>query len=468
VFVARVTSAALLGFLPPQHAPALAALRFAATPGILGFVAALCCASCMIFGLAPALRLGRGTDASRLRVGASTGHQASRWMSRTLVVAQVAMCTLLLMLAGVFLRTLGNLRGQDTGYREGRLMVADVWAPREDAEDRRDQLIEDLRGRIALLPGVEVASFSNAGQLSGSGIEFRIGFPDRPWHAEDAPLVFEQRITPGFLSAMGTILIAGRDFTTADDARGRPVAVVNRAFASRFFPGVDPVGRRFFRSDGRQTRDEMEIVGVVQSSKWVNLRDESPAMYYRPYAQMGGSPRVRFAIRANGDLEALAAAIKSTAPSVDRDMTVENVVPFSVIVDRTLVVERLVAQVSSAFGLLALATAGVGLYGLLAYGVARRRREIGVRMALGATAGAVEWMILGESLALFGCGCAIGVPLALVANRQASSMLYGLTPGDPLTVVLALVTLGVVTAAASYVPARRAATIDPMLALRDE
>ena len=157
-----------------------------------------------------------------------------------------------------------------------------------------------------------------------------------------------------------------------------------------------------------------------------------------------------------------------TAQSIDRQIRLSNVVPFREIVDRTLVIERLVASVSAAFGVLALTIAGVGLYGVLAYGVTRRRREIGVRIAIGASPGSVEWMILRESLVLFAAGCAIGVPAAILVNRQLSSMLFGLSPQDPGTVAAALVTLAVATVAASYLPARRAASIDPMLALREE
>ena len=468
VVLARWMSAALLSFLPADQAPALAHLTFDMDLTVLGFAGALSCLTCALFGLAPALRTTRAEGAPALRVGAGTGQRHRNWTSRGLVVSQVVMCTLLLMLAGVFLRSLNNLRGQETGYREDQLLVADVAPPRELPEARRDQMIEELRARIAALPGVEVAAFSHLGQMSGGAFEYRIGFPGRSYGEADAPIAIEQRTSPGFLMAMGTSFIAGRDLTDADGAQSTLVAIVNEAFAARFLPGNNPIGQRFYQVGGSRSRQLMEIVGIVKDSKWVNLRDDAPAMYYRPYAQQGGTPAVRLAIRTSGDLETLAAAVAQTAQSIDRQIRLSNVVPFREIVDRTLVIERLVANVSAAFGVLALTIAGVGLYGVLAYGVTRRRREIGVRIAIGASPGAVEWMILRESLALFAAGILIGVPAAIMVNRQLSSMLFGLSPQDPGTVAAALLTLGLATVAASYLPARRAASIDPMLALREE
>jgi len=468
VIAARWMSAALLSFLPPEHAPALTHLTFETNLQVLGFAALLSCLTCLLFGLAPALRTTYAEGAPALRVGAGTGQRTRGWMSRSLIVSQVVMCTLLLMLAGVFLRSLQNLRGQDTGYQEDRLLVSDVEPPREFSEDRRDQLIEELRARVAALPGVQIAAFSHIGQLSGGALEYRIGFPGRVYREGEVPLVIEQRISPGFLTAMGTALTAGRDLTDADGPRSTPVAIVNEAFASRFLPGVNPLGQRFFQESGSRSRELMEIVGVVKNSKWVNLRADAPPMYYRPYQQQGGSPVVRLAIRTSGDLETLAAGLRQTAQSIDRRIRLSHVVPFGEIVNSTLVIERLVAHVSAAFGVLALMIAAVGLYGVLAYGVTRRRREIGVRIAIGASPGSVEWMILRESLVLFGIGCLIGVPAAILVNRQLSSMLFGLSPQDPGTVASALVTLAIATVAASYLPARRAASIDPMLALREE
>jgi len=373
-----------------------------------------------------------------------------------------------LTIAGVFLRSLQNLRGQEAGYREEQLLVADVEPPRDYPEDRRDQLIEELRTRAAALPGVEIAAFSHVGQLSGGAFEYRIGFPGRPSSEGGETLAIEQRISPGFLKAMGTQFIAGGDVVPSDDARSTLVAIVNESFARQFLSGRNPIGARFSRDSGSRSGELMEVVGVVNDSKWVNLRADAPAMYYRPYAQMGGSPVVRFAIRTSGDPGALARGLIQAAHAIDRRIVLRNVVPFREIVNRTLVIERLVAQVSAAFSLLALLVAAVGLYGVLEYSVVRRRREIGVRLAVGAPPRAVEWMILRESLTLLACGVAIGVPAAMVVTRLVSSMLFGLSPQDPGSVAAALTVLTIATLAAAYVPARRAASIDPILTLREQ
>lgn len=269
-------------------------------------------------------------------------------------------------------------------------------------------------------------------------------------------------------ASMGTPLIAGREFMPSDDERAPLVAIVNESFARRFLAGKDPIGTRFFREGGSRAGELMQIVGVVKDSKWVNLRDDSSAMYYRPYRQMGGTPVVRLAVRTSGDPEPVSRDLLRVAQSIDRRIALSNVVPFREIVNRTLVVERLVAQVFTGFGMLALLIAAVGLYGVLAYSVARRRREIGLRIAVGAQPATIEIMFLTESLTLVALGIAIGIPVAIVVTRVVSSMLFGLSPQDPASIGAALAALTLVTVAAAYLPARTAARTDPLFALREE
>jgi predicted permease len=461
-------SAALLGFLPADQAMALPNLRFDLNPKVLTFAIALSCLTCLMFGLLPALRATRRQAAVDLRSRTNPGSRERTWLSRGLLVGQVVLCTALLTLSGVFLHTLQKLRGQDSGYSEEHLLVADVQPPRQVAEAERDRLIEAFRARVATLPSVEAAAFSHVGQLSGSGIEYRIGFPDRPVPEADQPVVFEQRMSPGFLRTMGTLFLSGRDFADSDDEHAPLVTIVNDAFVRRFFPDRNPIGARFFRSGGTNSNDPLEIVGVVKDTKWVNLRDESPAMYYRPYRQMGGSPVVRLVVRTSGEPADLAGQLLPVARGVDPRLTLTNVMPFRDVVNRTLVVERLTANVSTACGLLALVIAAVGLYGVLAYSVVRRRREIGVRIAVGAAPGTVEWMFLRESLTWLAVGLALGLPLAFVATHGVSSMLFGLGSRDPLSVFGAVTALTIATVAAAYVPAHRASRVDPVRALRED
>jgi predicted permease len=468
VGVASWVSAALLSFLPSSQAPALGTLTFQLNWPVLAFTLVLSAVTCVLFGLWPALRATRLDEAVRLRSGAGASQPSRGWTSRGLVICQVALCVLLLMVAIVFVRSLQNLRGQDAGYRADRLLVADVGGPIDYPEERRDQLVDELRSRLGALPGVEAVAYSHHGQLSGGAFEYVLGFPGRVETPHERLVAIEQRVTPGFFGAMGTRLVAGRDVSATDTASSTPVAIVNEAFVAQFFSGVNPIGRRFYQEGGSRARQPMEVIGVVSNAKWVSLRDDAPAMYYRPYAQQSGSPVVRLAVRATSDVDLVAGALRQIAQSIDRRMTVGNVMPFDEVVDRTLVVERLVAQVSTAFGALALAIAALGLYGVLAYSVARRRREIGVRIAVGASPGVVERMILRESLTLFAVGCTIGIPLAIAITRRLSSMLFELSPQDPLAVVVSIGTLGLATTAASYFPARRAAATDPTYALRAE
>ena len=465
--VAAWISGALLAFLPPDDAAALPNLRFTLDAAALGFAALLTCGTCLLFTVVPAVRMTGRLDQTDLTSRAGAGLRGYGRLGRALLVGQIVLCTALLIVAGVLVRTLGNLRGQDAGYVEDRLLVADVQPPRTLDDDPRDVLLEELRRRIEALPGVDIASFSHVGQLEGA-IEFRIGFPDRDVPEDELPLMIEHRISTNFLQAMGNPVIAGRDFTDADTATAPLVAIVNESFARQFFPGEDPIGRRFYRAGGTFGGEAMTIVGVVRDAKWIDLREASPPMYYRPYRQMGGTPMVRFAIRTANDPRILAGELRRVAEEIDARFVVDNVVPFREIVDRTLVIERLTAHVATAFGALALLIAAVGLYGVLAYNVAQRRREIGVRIAIGARPRMIEWMFLRESLALLVGGVLLGLPVALAITRLVASMLFGLGPQDPASIGTALVVLSAVTVAASYLPARRAAAVDPIQALRQE
>jgi predicted permease len=456
--VAAWLSRALLRFLPPTAAPALGSLSFRLDFRVLGFAAGLAIFTCLLFGLAPALRAARIAPARGLRMA------SGNWSSRALVVCQVALCTILLTGSGLFLRTLANLRARESGYVREHMLVASTVPIRGVRRQQTARAEEELRARAAAIPGVRVAGYSDLGVLSGFGIGYNVlGEGEVRAPAQDRGS-FRLLVSNGFFAAMGTPLLAGRDFTAEDDAGNAPVAVVNQAFVREFLPPGNPIGRRF-RTDENSPPAEFEIVGVVKDTLLANMRLDPMATYYLPYR---GRTRgtMTLAIRSAGDLGPIASALERLAREIDPRWSLRDVAPFTEIEDRSLVVERLVAQTSAAFGALSVLVASIGLYGLLALGVARRTKEIGLRIALGASRSGVHWMVVREALALLAIGVAVGLPCASAAARYVATMLYGLRPGDAGNMAVTALAMTAVAAAAALIPAARAARVDPMIALR--
>ena len=464
VGIAWELSGALLRFLPPDASRAMANLSFRPDVRLIVFAAAATLAACVLFGLAPAWRATRQTLLAGIKETPGAG-RSGRWTSRVLALGEVALCTLLLVTAGLFVSSLRNLRNFDTGFVADHVAVASIALPSTYSLEQCVERFHELRWRALELPGIGAAGFSQIGQLSGYSIADRILSPPDSLDTKEDRSIEYQRVSPEFFAAMGTPLLRGRDFTERDDAVAPKVVIVNESFARRFFPGRDPLGQRI--AAGSWKGQSAEIVGVVKDTKWLNLRDAASPMFYGPFAQDPTHLMV-FALRGRGNPASLAASLAQLARRVDPGFQVTDAAPFTDIEDRTLVTERLVAQVSTGFGALALLVACVGLYGILAYSVARRTREIGLRLALGATRAGVLWMVLRESLALVGLGFAIGIPAALAASRLIRTMLYGLTPTNPATIGAAFLILLATSTAAAYIPARRAASVDPMTALRHE
>ena len=462
--IASKLNGALLHFLPPEATRAMANLSFHPDGRLIAFAGAATLSSCLLFGLAPACRATRQSLLAGIKETPGAG-RSGKWTSRVLALGEVALCTLLLVTAGLFVSSLRNLRNFNTGFVADQVAVASIAAPRAYLTPQYVERFDELRRRALELPGVAAAGFSQIGQLSGYSIADRILSPPDSLNTKEDRSIEYQRVSPEFFAAMGTPLLRGRDFTERDDASAPRVVIVNESFARRFFPGSDPIGQRIAASSWKG--QSAEVVGVVKDSKWLNLRDAASPMFYEPFMQDPVSQMV-FALRGRGSAVSLAASLVQLARRVDPAFQVTDAVPFIEVEDRTLATERLVAQVSTAFGALALLVACVGLYGILAYGVARRTREIGLRKALGATSGAVLWMVLRESLALAGLGFAIGIPAAIAASRLIRSMLYGLTPTDPAIIAAAFLILIVTSTAAACIPAHRAASVDPMIALRYE
>jgi len=452
----------LLGFLPQGRA-----LEIKPDLRMLGFTLGVTLLSALLFGLAPALQATRPNLVPALKNDAVvvTGG-GRRWESgRLLVILQVALSLALLVGAGLFARSLRNLMTVDNGYHTDQvvMMALDPAQNGYKIEGLRN-FYSQLSERLAALPGVKTVTFTRNAPMSGSysriGIEVP-GYQPRP--GEEMAVLFNQ-IAPRFFGAFGTPLLLGREFSALDTPESSRVVIVNHSLARYFFGSENPLGKRITLENYK----DLEIVGVVADAKYRNLRDVAPQTAYIPYSQYDQLGQRILCVRAAGDAGALAPAIRQEVRNLDPNLPVFNIRTFAEQINESISRERLIALLSSFFGLFALLLASLGLYGVMAHAVTRRTREIGVRMALGAQRNAVLWLALRETLLLTLIGVATGLPAALISSRLTEGLLYGLTPTDPLTITVSTLVMISVAALAGYFPARRAARVDPMVALRHD
>jgi predicted permease len=398
---------------------------------------------------------GRGLTANRERFG----------LRRILVVTQVALSLVLLVGALLFVGSLRNLMGVDAGFRQDGILVTNLGFDRlKIPANRRVEYRRQLVDKIRAIPGVASAAKTNIVPLSGSGWNQTIYIDGKKKGGSQL-----NRITPGYFSVLGTPLVAGRDFDDHDVVNGVQVAIVNEAFAKKYYDGANPVGKLFsFEGDKGETPPVFEVVGLVKNTKYYELREDFKPIAFFPDSQdKGPNQYANIVIRADIPLSALITGVKRSIAEMSPDIDI-NFRPFKTQILDGLLRERLMATLSGFFGALAAILAVIGLYGVISYMVARRTNEIGIRMALGANGGGIVRLILREAMLLLGIGLVAGAGLALAAARTASSMLFGLKPYDPATLAFAITTLAIVAIAASYIPARRAAGVDPMVALREE
>ncbi len=463
--LATWTGTLLLSAMPGSET----ARSLSASPDVrvVGFTLTLAVLTALIFGIAPALQATRPAAAAALKEegGALAGGGRQARLRRVLVVGQVAMSMLLLAGAGLFARSLYNLRSVDPGFSVEHMLTFAI-DPTLSGYDqpRLRRLYEDMQRELTNLPGVRSVSMSEIGVLNGNqwGMTVRIdGYQAR--EGEDMnPNV--DGVGPRFFSTMGIPLIRGREFTDAD-AQGAPrVAIINETMAKRYFGDSNPVGRRF--GFGRDRATEIEIVGVAQNVRTQQLRDEAPRFVYIPYAQNSELTQLTFFVRATGDPSSIGTGIRRTVQRLDANLPVFDMKTMEMQVAESLFVERMVAGLSVAFGGLATLLAAIGLYGVMSYAVTRRTREIGIRMALGAERRGVLWLVLKEVAILSAIGVTIGLAAAFYATRKIEAQLYGVTPMDPATMIVAVIALLGVAMLAGFIPARRATAIDPMQALR--
>jgi predicted permease len=403
---------------------------------VIGFTLAVSILTAAVFGGAPAIRAANAS----LRV------RRNRF-GRYLLAGQVAVSLTLLIGAGLFIRTLFNLRAIDTGFDGSSVVLASVNPSLSRYTPERSRAFYDqMLDRAARLPGVHSASIADEPLLGSSYID-GIGI-----EGHDVA-VHIRVLSPGFFETMGIPLRMGRDFARSEPHK---VAIINEQIARKYFPGRNPVGVRIGGG--------VEIIGVAASAKYRSIRDEIPDTLYLPLS----NERARtLHVRASGNPAALAPLLREEVRSLDRDLPVK-ISLFSDLASEQLARERLVAALAGCFGGLALLLAAIGLYGVLAYSVERRTREIGIRMSLGAQREAVLWMVLRDSMRMVAAGIAIGVPASVWLSRLVTRQLFGVAPGDVATTAAATLVLVVVAGIAGFVPARRAAEVDPMVALRHD
>jgi predicted permease len=422
---------------------------------VFAFTAAVTLLTGILFGLTPAWVAARAEVSSSLKETAQSTTRRRKGLGGKAVVAfQIALSTLLVLGAGLFLRTMVKLDSVDVGFKADHLLLFEISPPARRYPAPKDvQLHQQLERRFAAVPGVEQVAPGWIPYIAESmgNADFLPEGETFDQHKRQAEL--ENSVGVNFFPTLGIPIVAGRGFSPHDTPTSLKVAVINQALARKRFPDTNPIGKRF-KADRDAKSDWIQIVGISADTRYSNLRDDPPAQYLMPYVQL---PEV-----------ALVPGLRQVVQSVDRDLPMIDVRTQREQINATMQVERALAALTAGFGVLALTLACVGIYGVMACNVAQRTNEIGIRLALGARPTQLRGMILRESTALSLVGITAGIVSALMLARAVKSMLYGIQPYDPLTFSAGVLVLLLVALAASWIPARRAAGVQPMEALRHE
>jgi len=435
---------------------------------VLGFTVLIAVVTALLFGLAPALRATRVDLNAQFQSGSRTLGGGTARLSQALMVIQVALSLVLLVSTGLFVRTLGNLQQIDAGFNRAGLVLFKVDAVSAGyMTDRILDLQSRLQAAMAQVPGVRTATYSNVALLSRVRQNKRVTVNGCTPPEGTQTIINTNGLAPNFFQAMELPVVLGRGFTDGDEERSTRVAVVNQVFARTFCGDQSPIGRQM--TVGPLPTDLVEIVGVAADAKYTDLRGAAPPTIYFPARQrVDGEANFALRVAAAGGTGSVYQSIRSAVRAIDPALPVLNLRTQEEQIDRLNSQELLFARLSGLFGLVAVGLASVGLYGLMSHAVLRRTGEIGLRMALGAQPTQVRRMILRESLTLVALGLVVGTGAAYAAARTISAMLFGLSPGDPLTYAAVAMALVGIAAIAASLPARRASRIDPMTALKVE
>ena len=459
---------ALLSFLPADDA--VSTLSIVPDSRILLFTLGVSLLTGVIFGLVPALQSTRPQLAGTLKdqVGSIAGG-TSVGIRKALVVAQVTLSLLLLIGAGLFIRSLGNLKDLDPGFRTSNLLEFLINPTMNGYKPERSlDFYRQLREGVNAIPGVESSTLAVVPILSDDEWDNSMAVEGFTNTATNTPDPHMQFISPDYFKTLNIPILAGRDFRMSDGAGAPEVCIVNEKFAKKFFKDGRAVGRHVGMGGDPGTKLNIEIIGVVRDTKYENMRDDIPLEVYRPYHQMNFVLGMTAYVRTSRPPEQAFSSIRRVVNNLDPNLPVSYMKTLEKQQEESLITERLVASLSAGFGILATLLAAIGVYGVMAYVVAQRTREIGVRMALGAATRDVVWLVMKDVLLLAAIGIAIGLPAALALTRLAKAQLFGIQPNDALNIALATGAIAMIALLSGYIPARRATQVDPMRALRWE
>jgi len=440
-------------------------LNFSADSRVLWFTVGVAALATLVFGLAPLFTALRVSPTLAMKAGsASAGTDRNRLLGRRLAVsAQTALCVVLLVAAALMVRTLRKYQTQDLGIRTQGLMVFGL-NPGLHSNAEVIHFYQNLLDKLRVLPGVESATVEMQAPGTGGANNWPLVLDGVAMHSKSSDVTLQSNdVGSDFFHVLGIPILQGRGITAADTADSEHVVVVNQTLVDRFLPHTDPLGHTIGSKDNAYT-----IVGVVRDSKYTSVDEPKMPMAWFPYEQEPSVFSQMVELHTYGDPMAILPSVREAVRRIDPDLPVEDPQTQKELFANSYVMNSLTAELTTFFGLLAALLVAIGLYGTLAYRVGRRTQEIGVRMALGATRESVQWMVLRESLWMVAAGIMVGLPLALVAAKAMQSQLYQLSWHDPVALAGALIVVGMVAALASWLPARKAASIDPMEALRQE